>query len=158
MHRFGPSYLKRFSGGMPLSHKKVISDIQQCRTEAKGGHIYQCERCGKKVYVYHACRKGGRWLPSRIEGAEFVRRYLQHVLPKGFHKVRYYGIWHKSNANHVSTLAGSIILAAIMSGRPIAKRENEDQAIAGKKLKCPHCGGDQLILLEQLPRPRSRSP
>ncbi|MHC4487464.1 MAG: transposase zinc-binding domain-containing protein [Planctomycetota bacterium] len=36
---------------MPLSHKKVISDIQQCRTEAKGGHIYQCKHCGKEVYV-----------------------------------------------------------------------------------------------------------
>jgi len=58
----------------------------------------------------------------------------------------------------VERLAGSMILAAIMSGRPITKRENEDQAICGKKLKCPYCGGDQLILLEQLPRPRSRSP
>ena len=56
MRQFGPWYLERFSDRMPLSHKKVISDIQQCRTEAKGGHIYKCEHCGKKVYVYHACR------------------------------------------------------------------------------------------------------
>jgi len=56
MRRFGPLYLERFSGGMLASHKKAISDIQQCRTEAMGGHIYQCNRCGKKVYVYHACR------------------------------------------------------------------------------------------------------
>ena len=42
-------------------------------------------------------RKGGRWVTSRIEGSEFIRRYLQHVLPKGFHKVRYYGIWHTSS-------------------------------------------------------------
>jgi hypothetical protein len=49
-------------------------------------------------------RKGGRWRTARIEGQEFLRRYLQHVLPKGFHKVRYYGIWHPSHAHHVSTL------------------------------------------------------
>jgi len=103
-------------------------------------------------------RKGGRWVTSRIEGCEFIRRYLQHVLPKGFHKVRYYGIWHKSNTNNVSTLASSMILAAIMSGRPITKPGNEDQAITAKILKCPHCGSDQLILLGRLPRPRSRSP
>jgi hypothetical protein len=103
-------------------------------------------------------RKGGKWLRSRIEGSEFIRRYLQHVLPKGFHKVRYYGIWHKSNVHHVSTLANSMILAAIMSGRPIPESENEDPPTTGKTLKCPHCGSDQLILLEQLPRPRSRSP
>ncbi|NIQ12820.1 MAG: hypothetical protein GWO23_25650 [Gammaproteobacteria bacterium] len=83
---------------------------------------------------------------------------MQHVLPKGFHKVRYYGIWHKSNAHHVSTLASSIILAAILSGRPITQTGNEDPPITASKLKCPHCGSDQLILLEQLPRPRSRSP
>jgi len=58
----------------------------------------------------------------------------------------------------VERLAGSIILAAIMSGRPIPKTENEDPPITGKTLKCPHSGSDQLILLEQLPRPRSRSP
>ncbi len=103
-------------------------------------------------------RKCGRWLTSRIEGPEFIRRYLQHVLPKGLHKVRYYGIWHKSNGNHVSTLANSMIVAAIMSGRPIPESENEDPYIAGKILKCPHCGSDQLVLLERLPRPRSRSP
>jgi hypothetical protein len=104
-------------------------------------------------------RKGGRWITSRIEGSEFIRRYLQHVLPKGFHKVRYYGIWHKSNASHVSELANSMILADIMSCRFVPKTENnEDPPTVYKTLKCPHCGSDKLILLEQLPRPRSRSP
>ena len=74
------------------------------------------------------------------------------------HKVRYYGIWHKSNAYHVSTLANSMILASIMSGRPIRQSENEDSPVTDKTLKCPHCGSDQLVLLEQLPRPRSRGP
>ena len=103
-------------------------------------------------------RKGARLITSRIEGCEFIRRYLQHVLPKGFHKVRYYGIWHTSNSNHVSTLVGPITIAAIMSGRAPAKTENKDLVIPAKTLKCPYCGSDQLILLEQLPRPRSRSP
>jgi hypothetical protein len=35
----------------------------------------------------------------------------------------------------------------------ITKRENEEPPVTGSKLKCPHCGSDQLILLEQLPRP-----
>jgi len=110
------------------------------------------------VTIRYKDRKGGRWLTSRIEGSEFIRRYLQHVLPKGFHKVRYYGIWHKSNDNHVSTLANSMIVGAIMSGQPILESENEDLTITGKTFKCPHCGSDQLVWLEQLPRPRSRSP
>lgn len=32
--------------------------------------------------------------PVEIEGVEFVRRYLQHALPGGFHRLRYYGFLH----------------------------------------------------------------
>jgi len=33
-------------------------------------------------------RKSNRWRACRVEGQEFMRRFLQHVLPKGLHKVR----------------------------------------------------------------------
>jgi len=33
---------------------------------------------------------------TRLDRHEFLRRFLQHVLPKGLHKVRYYGLWHPS--------------------------------------------------------------
>ena len=31
-----------------------------------------------------------------MTGHEFMRRFLQHVLPKGLHKIRYYGLWHST--------------------------------------------------------------
>jgi hypothetical protein len=36
------------------------------------------------------------WRTERLPGVEFLRRFLQHVLPRSFHKVRYYGLWHPS--------------------------------------------------------------
>ena len=33
------------------------------------------------------------WRTMTLSGAEFLRRFLQHVLPRGFHKVSYYGFW-----------------------------------------------------------------
>jgi len=33
------------------------------------------------------------WRRMTLGGEEFLRRFLQHVLPPGFHKVRYYGLW-----------------------------------------------------------------
>jgi len=148
-----------------------------CRVTAFGdsGMLYGCLELAERVAEFGALPQGS-WaittlpiltcareflrmrITSRIEGSELIRRYLQHVLPRGFHTVRYYGIWHKSNDNHVSTLANSMILDAIMSGRPIRQSENEDSRVTDKTLRCPHCGSDQLVLLEQLPRPRSRSP
>jgi hypothetical protein len=41
-------------------------------------------------------RKTGEMRTCTVSGHEFMRRYLQHVLPKGFHKVRYGGLWHSS--------------------------------------------------------------
>ena len=46
------------------------------------------------VTIRHKHRKSNRWRISRIPGQEFMRRFLQHVLPKGLHKVRYFGLWH----------------------------------------------------------------
>ena len=48
------------------------------------------------VTIRHKERASGRWLRARLSGPEFLRRFLQHVLPKGLHKVRYYGLWHPS--------------------------------------------------------------
>ena len=51
--------------------------------------IVSCDN-GKVTYSY---RKSGsnRWRKMTVDGSEFVRRFLQHVLPTGFQKVRHYG-------------------------------------------------------------------
>ena len=46
------------------------------------------------VTIRHKHRKSIRWRTCRSRGQEFMRRFLQHVLPKGLHKVRYLGLWH----------------------------------------------------------------
>lgn len=54
------------------------------------------------VTIRHKHRKSGRWHTTRLVGHEFMRRFLQHVLPKGLHKVRYSGLWHPSRRDHVA--------------------------------------------------------
>jgi hypothetical protein len=39
-------------------------------------------------------RHAQAWCIQRVPGVKFLRRFLQHVLPRGFHKVRYYGLCH----------------------------------------------------------------
>jgi hypothetical protein len=41
-------------------------------------------------------RNARLWRIIRLPGVEFLRRFLQHVLPRGFHKIRYSGLWHHS--------------------------------------------------------------
>lgn len=54
--QFGPAYLEAFGARMPPSHCRAIKDIMACRTEALGGHLFQCDGCGKTFYAYHGCR------------------------------------------------------------------------------------------------------
>jgi len=48
----------------------------------------------RSVTFRHKHRASNRWRTTRLSGHEFMRRFLQHVLPKGLHKIRYYGLWH----------------------------------------------------------------
>ena len=41
---------------MPASHRRAITDIMACRTEALGGHLWRCDACSTEVYSYHSCK------------------------------------------------------------------------------------------------------
>ena len=54
------------------------------------------------VTIQYKERKTSRSRTCRLSGDEFMRRFLQHVLPRGFNKVRYFGLWHpKWRARHL---------------------------------------------------------
>ena len=50
------------------------------------------------------------WRTERLPGVEFLRRFLQHALPRGFHKVRYYGLWHPSKRAESNRARALLIL------------------------------------------------
>jgi hypothetical protein len=54
--RHGPPYRAKFGHKMLPSHKQVMRAIEQCRTPALGGHVYDCPQCDETQYLYHSCR------------------------------------------------------------------------------------------------------
>lgn len=54
--RHGPDYRARFGHRMPTSHLVAMQDIAPCRTEALGGHVYQCTDCRALAYRAHSCK------------------------------------------------------------------------------------------------------
>ncbi|MFC2172192.1 IS91 family transposase [Acidobacteriota bacterium] len=50
----GPSY--RSQHRLPISHLKVMHDIESCRTSHMGGHLEQCDTCGHVREYYNSCR------------------------------------------------------------------------------------------------------
>jgi hypothetical protein len=88
--------------------------------------------------------------PVKLTGQEFIRRFLQHVPPKGFHKVRYFGIMHPAN----TTLCHRIRLTLP------AKAERKTEAKPEKPaFICPDCGCIHAIVRLIVPnRTLSRAP
>ena len=106
-----------------------------------------------------------QWKTERIEGIQFIRRFLFHVLPKGLHKVRYYGLWHpckkdrQARARLLLALT-KLAMASSGEGNPIhlmadlAEQALEQSGLESHecKVKCPKCGGTNVLLLEDIRR------
>ena len=54
--RFSPAYRTLYGDRMPTVHLKAMHAIETCRTAAQGGHLYECDTCGRQHFVYHSCR------------------------------------------------------------------------------------------------------
>ena len=83
---------------------------------------------------------------------EFIRRFLQHVLPSGFMKVRYFGFLSPGFSMPIEEVKGRIEMAHGFAVRaaPVA-RDVKEQQPRGKG--CPHCGGKLRWCSVVLPRP-----
>jgi hypothetical protein len=94
-------------------------------------------------------RKSGsnRWRTMALEIMEFIRRFLQHVLPTGFMKVRYYGFMNTNCAVPLEKISALIQLA---HGFDLAMPESEVEPPA--PMVCPKCGGTLKLLFVSLPQ------
>lgn len=91
-----------------------------------------------------------RWKTMRLAAMEFLRRFLQHVLPDGFHKVRYFGLWSPANRKNLKKV--QVHLAK--QGKRIKEGKKETPASASDHL-CPCCKKGVMVVIEWLPRARS---
>jgi len=83
-----------------------------------------------------------------LSAAEFIRRFLQHVLPPRFIKVRYYGL--------LSPAQRQLLRKARQLLRVTTTKLKRAETASPSTLSCPHCR-QPLILLSPLP-PRGRAP
>jgi Putative transposase/Transposase zinc-binding domain len=109
-----------------------------------------------------------KWKDYRLEGREryklmtlatheFIRRFLMHVLPAGFHRIRYYGLLASSKrADNIARARELLTLPIIPVDAIKAASTNADQPQTPEH-RCPCCGG-RMIIIERFERgstPRS---
>ncbi len=87
---------------------------------------------------------------------EFIRRFLIHVLPAGFHRIRHYGLF--ANGGRADNLARARrLLAVVVQQADTAANDNQAQTLAQP---CPRCGGPMIIIetFERGSQPRAPPP
>ncbi len=80
-----------------------------------------------------------------LDPAEFIRRFLLHVLPTGFHRIRHYGLFAGAVRAHNIERVRQLLAAAESAQRPRAEADSEAQHIPPAR-PCPCCGGRRIII------------
>ena len=119
------SYLGRYTHRVGIANSRLI--------DVGPGHVTFCTR-GKQTATLHP--------------VEFLRRFVQHVLPDGFHKIRHFGLYASAQGGGLLEQAKALL--------PAPKSRPGACPAEGTGQRCPHCGG--LILWRPLMAESSRAP
>jgi hypothetical protein len=111
---------------------------------------------GQVSFEWKDYRAGGQVKTMTLSADEFIRRFLLHVLPDGFQRIRYYGFlgnrYRKQKLEHCRRLLG---MTNRTDSRNTAKTNYRDEyeELTGISLhQCPQCRQGHMIMVEILPR------
>jgi Putative transposase len=144
------AYLSRYTHRVAISNSRLIS------ADADG-----------VTFKYKDYRLEGpdRYTTMTLEPGEFIRRFLMHVLPKGFHRIRHYGLLANGGTTRAEKLARARELIAAATQLPAPHHHSpDDRTCEDTTLSqehdhlCPHCRSRMLIIetFEPGRRPRYR--
>jgi hypothetical protein len=125
------AYLSRYTHRIAIANSRLLA--------------FDGERVTFKWKDYRA-KADARYKLMTLDADEFIRRFLIHVLPDGFHRIRHYRLF--ANANR----AANIALARRLLGAPdpAPSSSESDDADSGQKEEqrntCPSCGGRMVII------------
>lgn len=128
-------YLARYTHRVAISNNRLI--------ELKDGKV---------TFAYKDYKHGQRRKLMTLSADEFLRRFLMHVLPDGFQRIRHYGLL--SNRHRTENLARCRELLGVVAVTAEPQRDYREryQQLTGKDLlRCPQCQVGQMLRIAVLP-------
>ena len=122
-------YLSRYTHRVAISNSRLID--------------YDEHRVTFKWKDYRA-KEQNRYKTMSLETPEFIRRFLIHVLPHGFHRIRYYGLF--ANGQRTENLAKARKLLAVKPTQGVNDNDNDNDPTPPERLVCPACGASMRII------------
>jgi len=130
------AYLSRYTHPVAISNRRLIA-------ADKTGVTF--------TWKDYRIEGPGRYKTMTLPTHEFIRRFLSHVLPKGLHRIRHYGLF--ANGNRAANIARARELLAVPS-RP-KQAETSETAAADQPYMLPRpcrCCGGRMIIIETFAR------
>ncbi|MDV7146011.1 IS91 family transposase [Tropicimonas sp. TH_r6] len=136
------AYLSRYTHRVAISNSRLVS--ADAKTVAFRWKDYRI-------------KSGNRQKVMRLETGAFIRRFLLHVLPDGFHRIRHYGLL--ANASRKANIARARSLLGAKPSEPEQQTGSETAPLTLRE-PCPCCGGTMRIveIFRRGQRPRLRAP
>jgi Putative transposase/Transposase zinc-binding domain len=128
-------YLARYTHRAAISNSRLL--------DFKDGFV----RFRYKDYAH-----GNRKRVMTLSASEFVRRFLRHVLPRGFVRIRHYGILSNRHRHEELTLCRQLLEdVAPAEAEPPATVKLPESAVAVTPTRvCPNCGAGRMIVIGEL--------
>jgi hypothetical protein len=124
------AYLSRYTHRVAISNRRLIA------ADASGVTF---------KYKDYRVEGAGRYKTMTLGTHEFIRRFLMHVLPRRFHRIRHYGLF--ANGGRAENIAKARALLAVM---PVKRPDTAPKAEpAGPRVlpnPCPCCGGRMIVI------------
>jgi Putative transposase/Transposase zinc-binding domain len=120
------AYLSRYTHRVAISNSRLIA-VDNNRVTFK--------------YKDYRTDGSARYKAMTLAAEEFIRRFLIHVLPAGFHRIRHYGLFAKSS--RTENIARALGLLNAASQHHGADDDHEQATFAQV---CPHCGGRMVVI------------
>jgi len=124
-------YLSRYTHRVAISNRRLIADDD-----------------AGVAFRWKDYRADGpaRWKTMRLHPHEFIRRFLLHVLPKGFHRIRHYGILASASRAESIAKARALLGVAPPAADPQKQPDSTPDAPRVLRCPCPHCGARMIVI------------
>lgn len=115
---------------------------------------------GQVSFTWKDYRQDGKTKMMTLSADEFIRRFLQHTVPSGFHRIRHIGFLANCHRAAKLALCRDLLAAAPPPDVPPPRRwQDRLRDLTGVEIEvCPCCGGHMLTCGSLPPTPPPRSP
>ena len=135
------TYLSRYTHRIAISNRRLVNFDER-------GVMFR--------YKDYRSGNANPWKSMTLSTDEFLRRFLLHVLPSGFHRIRHYGLLANAQRKHKLKIARHLLQC--QNAKEEQTHEATEKDVKPPAFTCRHCGEPLIIVEILIPRHQARAP